>query len=222
MLILNTKTFNVDALATELKYDQTVKRYRYIESGKFVSREAAINLQKDYLAVQTEKLIGLAAKIKAGEPGISREVGETLKRIHVSNAIIAADGIDNLSQSDLSKVGNILKQQYNLGRDKETGDRFGIKFLLQESTDQSEKMIAHRLNLFAKSGELSGSVIKESKALDKGLTMERRTLGATDHNCPECVEYAARGWLTIGQLPKPKTACSCLSNCLCTLSYGMP
>lgn len=213
---------NIDALATELKYDQQLKRYRYIDSGKFLSREAAINLQKDYLEKQTEKLIGLAARIKANEPGITKIVGETLKNIHVSNAIIAANGIDFLTPSDLGKVGNILKQQYNLGKDKITGDQFGIKFLLLESPNQSEKMIAHRLNLFAKSGAISGNVIKETKALNVGKTREKRTLGSTDHHCAQCVEYAARGWQPIGSLPKPKTACSCRSNCLCTLSYGMP
>lgn len=213
---------NKDALASELKYDQQLKRYRYIDSGKFVSRDAAINLQRDYLEQQTEKLIGLAARIKANEPGISKIVGEALKRIHVSNAIIAANGIDLLSPSDLGKIGNVLKQQYNLGRNKNTGEKFGIKYLLQDSPDISEAMIAQRLSLYAKSGTLSGNVIKESKALNSGKTREKRSLGRTDHHCAECIEYAARGWQPIGSLPKPKTACSCLANCLCTLSYGMP
>lgn len=210
---------NIDALATNIKYDQQLKRYRYIDSGRFVSREATINLQKDYLKQQTDKLTGLAARIKANEPGIAREAGETLKRIHLSNAIIAANGIDNVSQSDLGKIGNILKQQYSTGVNKETGDRFGLKFLLQESPNQSEEMIAHRLNLFAQSGGLSGNIIKESKAVEKGLRFERRILGITDHHCAECLDYAARGWQVIGTLPKPKTACSCKSNCKCTMDY---
>jgi hypothetical protein len=220
-MIKTLSSTNQDSTLTDdLEYDQRIKRFRYKDSGKFASREETINLQKKYLEQQIEKFISLAPRIKAGDITAYMQLGETLKRIHLSNAIIAANGYDNLTQRDLGQIGAILKKQYYAGYDPITNQKFGLKFLIEESKDQSETMIANRLKMFAKSGELSGTIVKANKMLDQGYDIERRILGQTHKHCKECIEYASRGWQPINSLPKPKTMCSCRSNCVCRLEYG--
>jgi hypothetical protein len=73
--------------------------------------------------------------------------------------------------------------------------------------------------MFANSGELSASVIRERLAKDNGYTSMRRVLGVTDIHCPDCVSFANAGWVGIGKLPLPKTDCQCFSNCKCRVEY---
>lgn len=49
--------------------------------------------------------------------------------------------------------------------------------------------------------------------------MMQRHLGRTDKHCSECLDYAARGAVPVGELPLPTEQCSCRSNCLCRVRY---
>ena len=222
-------TLIIDALATSITYDPKTKRYRYKGSnkrgepitGSFVSRAEVIKLQKQYLQEVTNKFIALAPRIKAGEIGVYKESAELLKKIHVSNAIIAANGIDNLTNSQLGVIGNTLKQQYYAGKDKATGKPFGLKHLfkdVQNDPNYSIDKLGQRLEMYALSGEISGSQVKQSMALQQGLTEMRRILGEAEH-CPDCLNYSSLGWQPIGSLPYPKTECRCRSNCKCSIEY---
>ena len=51
-----------------------------------------------------------------------------------------------------------------------------------------------------------------------GTTEERRVLGNAEH-CPECIEYAARGWVPVGTLPVPGEQSSCRQNCRCRMEW---
>lgn len=209
-----------DSLATELEYDRVTKRYRYKDTKQFASREAAISLQQKFLQKQVRELVALAPQIQTGNIGVYEKVGTLLKNIHLSHAIIAANGIDNLTQSDLGTIGSILKKQYYAGVDPVTGKQFGLKFLLQDAPSQSLAMIEHRLELFAKSGELSASTIEGRKAIGIGMNIEKRVLGASHNHCDDCIYYASLGWQEINSLPRPKSRCKCGSNCVCQMKYG--
>lgn len=218
------------ALAENIYYDVAAKRYRYSNpsnvpgipiSGTFVSRKEIIRLQQNYLEKVTSEFLSLSPRMLRGEIGIYREAGDLLKKIHVSNAIIAADGIDRLSQSQLGKVGAILKKQYYSGVGELTGKKYGLKHLLKQAQngEMSQAMLNYRLRLYAQSGAISGEVVKETAAREKGLREERRYLGATHDHCTECLEYAARGWVPIGTNPPPKVRCTCGTNCKCRKEY---
>ena len=49
--------------------------------------------------------------------------------------------------------------------------------------------------------------------------MMQRFLGNTDRHCAECLSYAAKGPVPIGELPLPTEECSCRANCLCKVKY---
>lgn len=228
--LLSNAPLIFDSLADNITYDVETKRYRYKGNnkpgepitGSFVSRDSVLKLQKDYLDKVTQKFIDLAPKIKAGEIGAYKEAAELLKRIHVSQGIIAANGIDNLTNSQLGTIGGILKQQYNAGKDPVTGKPYGLKRLFKEiqlDPNYSEAKLKQRLQLYAQSGEITRETVRQSIQAQKGLTEMKRVLGVTDNHCPECVEYASREWTIIGGLPLPKTRCSCRANCLCSIIY---
>lgn len=200
-------------------FDQKTKRYREQPSNRFVSRDKAVTFHKEFVEKQKERLISFSSDIKAGKIGTMRDVAETLKSIHISNAIIAANGIDRLDNSQLGTIGNILKKQYHLGKDEKTGKRFGLKFLFQDAPNINELELQRRLSMFALSGEITGGVVSQQVALREGKTEMRRLLGVTDYHCDDCLNYANLGWQTIGKLPIPKQKCRCLTNCACQVSY---
>lgn len=230
MSILSTGKLFLDALASEIYYDPVVKRYRYKASdvpgapikGFFVSREKALQLQRTYLEKSIKEFVALSPRIKAGEIGVYKESAELLKRIHVSNAIIAAGGIDKINNSELGTIGNILKKQYYQGKDFETGKPFGLKHMFADvaaDPDYSVAKLTQRLGMYAQSGEITYETIRQSKQIEIGLTEMKRVLGATHDHCSPCLGYASAGWQPIGELPLPKTACTCRMNCKCNVLY---
>lgn len=229
MTILSVGKLIIDALANNIYYDYQSKRYRYKGenkpgepiTGSFVSRGNVIKLQRDYLEKSIKQFVELTPRIKAGEIGVYKDAGELLKRIHVSHAIIEAGGIDKLTNSDLGTIGNILKQQYYAGKGKD-GKPFGLKHMFKDvqlDPSYSEAKIEQRLKMYALSGEISGSIIKQNKAASEGKTYMKRILGNAEH-CPDCINYASLGWQLTGTLPMPKVACRCGSNCKCSVIYS--
>jgi hypothetical protein len=216
---------NKDALPSEIFYDRSVRRYRYTggegqpQRGTFVSRTDVLKLQENYLSDLKSRFIQLSPRIKSGEIGVYKEAGFLLKEIHMSNAIIAAGGIDKLSNSDLGSIGNILKKQYYAGK----GDKpFGLKHLFKEVSmgKVSDAQLQNRLRMYAEAGELSGSIVRQNIAINQGLKYMMRIDSGDDVECDDCIRYARAGWQPIGSLPMPKVDCRCRSNCRCRVVYG--
>jgi hypothetical protein len=227
--MFNRTKLNIDAvLPSQIYYDPTLKRYRYKGGGKnqpirgtFVSRSDALKLQKDYLMEAKARFLALTPRIMAGEIGVYKEAGELLKSIHMSNAVLAANGIDKLTDRDLGTIGSILKKQYYSGKGDD-GKSYGLKHLFNEvrSGSVSAAQLKNRLAMYAEAGEISGSVVKQNQAYSNGLTAMRRIDSGDDAECEDCVRYAAAGWQLIGSLPIPKTQCKCRSNCRCRVIYA--
>lgn len=209
---------NSDALADDVYYDRASRRYKYKDSNSFASREAVINLQQKYLAKKEREFVQLSSRIQAGEVGIYKELANTLKQIHISNAIIEKGGIDRLTQSDLGTIGNILKKQYYAGKDEVTGKAYGLKHLLNEAPTLSEARLKQRLQLYVESGKLSASILQRNDAISQGLQYAQRFLNPAEH-CEDCIYYASLGRQLISYLPLPKTRCKCRNNCKCTIVY---
>lgn len=218
MNIIYSSKLTLDALSEEVYYDRVSKRYKYKSNNTFASRKDVISLQEKFLARKEKELVNMASRIKAGEIGVYQDLTKTLKQIHISNAIIQKGGIDRLTESDLGTIGNILKKQYYAGKDEKTGKPYGLKYLLQDSVALSEAQIRQRLNLYAESGKLSGSVLRRNEAKNIGLMYAQRFLSPVE-NCKDCVYYASLGRQLIDFLPLPKTQCVCRSNCRCKIEY---
>jgi hypothetical protein len=216
------------ALADGIYFDHVLKRYRYkgenkpgeAITGSFVSRSNVINLQEKFRDKKINEFISLSSEIMQGRG--YREATELLKKIHVSEAIIKAGGIDKLNNSDLGTIGSILKKQYYAGVDSETGKSYGLKHLFREIQEGkvSQKQLENRLKLYAKSAELTGLIIEKNHALSEGMLWAKRIDAKDNNECEDCIRYASMGWSTINSVPLPKTMCKCKSNCRCQIIYS--
>jgi len=210
-------------LSDDITYDISARRYRYKDSGKFVSKNRTIEIQKEYLAANTKKFTYLGKSIKDGTI-TEKELALELKKLHTSQLVIARGGVAEITHSDLGSVANLLRNQYYRGKDPKTGKRYGLRYLLRDAPNQSEAKLNQRLTMFAKASEITKFIVNEHIAKEQGLTVYRRRLGRTHKHCSSCLLYESLGWQLVSSqtLPYPKTSCECLSNCVCELVYDRP
>lgn len=180
---------------------------------------------KSKIESKTQELIGYAERIKNGEIGIYKDVAQSLKQIHILNALAVRNvkKPTDLSYSDLGLIGTILKKQYYQGKDNQTNKKFGLKWLFKDvqEKDLSISMIQHRLNLYAQSGGITKNTIELRKEYGNGKNEKRRLLTAEHQHCEDCLNYSRLGWVSIlsDNLPLPMVDCECKTNCKCIMEY---
>ena len=211
--------FNLDGVIPNVNFDSRVKRYRYIDTGQFLSKEAALSITKRFIEREKNNLIGLADRLESGEIDLVQfqiKATEHLKHIHVSQAVLGADGSHHLTSNDFLWIGRNLKKQYYSGIG-EDGKRYGIKNLSIEIDNGtvSPARLRQRLAMYADSGQAAYWQMKRTRATD--TPYEVRVLDPGARHCDNCIEYAARGPQPIGELPLPSVACACKTRCRCSL-----
>jgi hypothetical protein len=207
----------------EFTYDVRLRRYRVstgVGAGQFISKQAFIASTQRYLDAQQNLLISLADDLGDGRlqlKDFQRRAAEILREIHTSQAILGANGIENLNSSDWLRVGRQLKRQYYAGIDTESGRRFGLKYLAQDIANGRLSLaeIRNRLSLYAESGKLT---YYETEGAKNEKPLVKRVLGAAEH-CQECLDYASMGIRPKGELPYPTERCSCKMRCKCSMLY---
>ena len=210
---------NQDAINPLYTFDAKSKRYRYKDTGKFLSKEAALNITRRFIEREKNNLIGLADRLESGEIDLVQfqiKATEHLKHIHVSQAVLGADGSHHLTSNDFLWIGRNLKKQYYSGIG-EDGKRYGIKHFAMEinAGTVTPAKLRQRLAMYADSGQAAYWQMKRTRATD--TPYEVRVLDPGARHCDNCIEYAARGPQPIGELPLPSVACACRTRCRCSL-----
>lgn len=221
----NTESVEVlvlDALP-EIFFDVKSKRWKYRDSKAFAPMTAVKAQAEKYLRSQQKDLILLGKKYLDGGLTLRQfqlEAGQKVKAIHLAEMIRASDKQTDIKSELFLMIGRNLKQQYYSGKDPLSGERFGLKYLAKDLEDGtvSSQQLANRLKMFGESGKVSYWSTKSAIAKDNNYTQARRILGKAEH-CSQCVEYARRGWDTIENAVFPTVACSCRTNCKCSLEY---
>jgi hypothetical protein len=196
----------------DFTWDARSRRYRYADSGKFVPREAMLNLQKGYVETikgDLQTLGGLVADGKISLKTWQETTAQTIKTLHINQAILGRGGVDQMTPADYLAVGRELRSQY--------------KYLRQFAVDLTQGTMTRaqfeaRLNLYANSSNISFSQAQQQNSVDNGDRYMRRILHARE-SCPDCIRYAAAGVVAIGSLPLPKQNCQCGANCRCSVEY---
>lgn len=206
-----------------IEYDPKSKRYRIVSGsggkGQFISKAAFLNQAKKRVVSESQALVDLAAKVADKSLSLrdfQLQAAKHLKSIHVTQAILGKNGVENIKAEDWLKVGRELKRQYYSGIDPITGKRFGLKHLVADikAGKVSQAQLKARLKLYAQSGKTSYWTAKVDHEGGYGF----RELGKRDrNNCPECVELASRGAMAASALVLPGQQCRCRSNCRCRL-----
>lgn len=147
----------------------------------------------------------LGVEIDAWYEGMKFEV----IRSNVTAAIAGKGGILRMGLQDWLRVTRQVRSEFDY-----------LRSFAQDVADGklSPAQIAARANLYSQHAQVSYWEANVSAKRQAGFTEERRVLGVAEH-CPDCVGYAAEGWVPIGTLPSPGDGSVCRANCQCIKEY---
>lgn len=214
-----------DAIAN-FRYDPKTKRYRWREgAGKnqFASKEAVLEQTQRYIVRLSQEMVDLVEAVQIGELQgwqLERAAGEKLKQIAIAQTFLGTNGYENATDEDWLATGRFLKQQYYQGRDEQTGDRYGLKYLFQDynSGKISEAKLKQRLGLYAQSGKTMFWDARSRFMERQGKPYAYRKLGQAEH-CADCVAYSRMAPQSVVDIVKPGERCDCHTNCKCSLVF---
>ena len=196
------------------EYDKKSHAYRDRATGYYVKNETILNLTESFIKDNVKvRLTDLTDKMLAGTITLEQwqeKAAVVVKQGYLVNSFIGKGGVQNMTQKDYGAIGGHLAFEYRhlnqFGQDIKNGTATGgqIEIRIGMYGDGTRKA-------YFEARERS---IKENKT----LTEERRILGQAEH-CPDCLEYASRGWVPVGNTPAPGVACACKHNCKCDKEY---
>ena len=97
-------------------WDDSVKRYRSPETGRFVGIDEMNGLRTEFMESQKRLMEGATVTFDAGtidSRTYERRVKEILKQTYIDNYVMGAGGRNNMTQKDWGSVGGMLAEQYN-------------------------------------------------------------------------------------------------------------
>ena len=197
----------------EFYYDRGVSRYRYRDSGQFVSREAMLNLTRGRINSVQREMDRSVDDLVAGRINFRQfqiDNIERVKLLHSQQLLLGRGGVANTKSEDWLWLARELKQnQYP----------YFHRFMQDiKKGNLSEAQVRERLKMYARTSRRSYGEGRRASYKDSGMNWERRLLGSCRH-CPDCLGYSRQGWQPIGQLPLPAQNCRCLGNCCCSMEY---
>ena len=185
---------------------------RYIDKrGRAVAQSRVIGDLENVTTGLRAEMLDLSRQLQSQTISLAEwQVGmrDKVKIIHNAHAAAQSGGWAQMTQGDWGAVGAITKKQYaflqNFAIQIENGLPLGGNFL-------------RRSMMYADAARGTGQDMLRRKAGQNGFTEERRILNPADH-CPDCVEFAARGWQPLGSLPRISDSI-CRTNCKCEFEF---
>ena len=197
----------------EFIFDKKLQRYRYRDTGRFLSQEAMRNLSQKAIA-QTQNDVGTISDLlvqgKIFLPTWENATAQALKVLHSQQTLLGKGGEKQINQRDYGLLGNKLKGEYQYLR--------GFAEDLANGK-MSEAQFRWRSNLYIQSARGSYERSKAEAHTEAGYQWERRIRLAME-SCGSCLDWAAKGWQPIGTLPNPTENCECIVNCKCIKEFA--
>jgi len=201
-----------ERLDAEWSFDRGTGRYRD-KRGRFLSRKAVQAIVDKRIEKLATKLRRYTQMLSDGNLTLDQwqaSVRESIKTVHIQNAIIGKGGRDNMTASDYGKIGQRLRQEYAYLQG------FASDLLEQRA---SLPMALARVGLYAESSRGSYWQGTELRQQEQGYSLMRRILDPQAQHCDDCVRYARAGLVAIGSLPLPGQRCECRARCRCSVEY---
>lgn len=200
-------------MSPQFTFDQKSQRYRYKDSGKFVSAEAVRNLSEKYIDQLKTDIGTIADKLAEGKINVTtweETTARALKDLHLNQFLLGRGGLKQVSQRDYGIIGSELKKEYQYLRGF-SQDILAGKMTREQFRDRVFKYVDSSYGTY----ELG----RAESHREAGYNWERRTPNAAV-SCDSCVVYAARGWQPLGTLPAIGDECECKSRCRCHKEYS--
>ena len=168
--------------------------------------DSAVDDTKDELGAIAEELIG-------GEidtPEWKAKIASRLRAMHLGVSLIAAGGLNHISQETLDRVNERIAVQ----------ERYLLKFTVAIETgiQQKDGTLKTRAELYADAGVATYESIKRDEHEDAGFDEERSVLDEGAQHCDDCPAEAAKGWVPIGELT-PIGERECMTRCRCSIEF---
>ena len=193
-------------------YDQTTGRYRN-ERGRFLSQgaiETLVSGRIDKLDATLRRVTKMMAEGNITLDQWQGSVREAIKAAHIQAAIIGHGGKDSMGPAEYGRIGQRLRAEYAYLQG------FANDIL---SGRISVAMAVARISLYAQSVRGSYWQGLELRKQKEGYGMMRRILDSQAQHCEDCIQYSARGIVSIGSIPLPGQRCACRSRCRCSVQY---
>lgn len=198
--------------AGRLEWVEGAGRYRDPVTKRFVSR-AAVRADIDAAITEAQaEMRSLGEQLRTRKISVKRwEVAmrQQVKRVHVWNAAAAKGGRAQLTQADLGRVGQRVREQYQYLR----------KFAREVASGKQPRdgRLGVRVAMYAQAGRQTYHAVDRLEQEARGMTEERSIKHAQD-SCQECIAARDASWQPVGTLPLPGER-ECLTNCKCEMEY---
>lgn len=208
--------FSESILSTRMdaawSYDRKAGRYRD-ERGRFLSKDAVGKLvdgRIDKLEVQLKRFTRMLMDNSITLEQWQGSVREAIKSAHIQAATIGHGGRASMGSAEYGRIGQRLRAEYGY-----------LQGFVRDLLDGrvSGPMALARIGLYAQSVRGSYWEGTEAREKERGFSLMRRILDSQAQHCQDCIDYAARGIVSIGSLPMPGQRCACRSRCKCSVTY---
>jgi hypothetical protein len=192
-------------------FDRNVARFRDTARGQFVSRSRITELMEAQVNGAEQRLANIAQGVfdKSVAPGVAQELmRDELRRVTLENRALGAGGLDQLTFRDYGAAGRQLRDSYQRMTNLVSGIERGEVTLPQALRRIEGYTLEARNQFFAAQ--------RDAQANSGRVFEERRILHAAE-SCPDCIDYAAEGWVAQGQLPMIGESSQCQKYCRCTM-----
>lgn len=198
------------------RWDERVKQYRNVQTGKFVKRQEVRAALDKMLDEAKEDAISLARDLQEGNITTSRwqaEMRDLMRNVHTAAGASAKGGWAQMTPSDWGFIGSELKREY----------QFLQNFAEQVSNEDIplDGRFVTRAGLYGESARTTYHEVEKRDMFNSGFTEERSILDPAANHCSECLDMADRGWVPVNTLI-PIGARICLGKCKCTMIYRNP
>jgi hypothetical protein len=189
-------------------WDEDARQFRD-RWNRLVSRTKVRESLDQYLDKLQVEMHGYTEDMGNGSLSIGRwqeKMEGAIKRGHTAAVAIAKGGWKQATAADWGKAGPEIRFQYA------RLNRFAKQ--LEGGLEVHGGTIA-RAGMYALAPTKTYESILRQGDIGAGFDLERRITHSAE-TCPECIEYAGRGWRPAGELPDIGVGSSCLSRCRCT------
>ena len=197
-------------------WDPTAKRYRDLDTGRFMLRSevlAWVEESLDASTVATDQLAQFVIDGVVSPADFGLLMRQELKEEYIRQYLLGIGGRAQMTPADWGSIGGMLADQYRYL------DRFVDEIATGELPPGS---LLLRVRMYVNSAReaYERAHLKNANAL--GMVEENWVLGDAEH-CSDCVAFAGMGWQPIGTFPFPgEGATECLTNCKCHKIYRDP
>ena len=195
------------------EFERTSGRYRDLSSGKFVGRGVIlrhVDRQSNFLSrtLQLHAIALTEGQISLGE--FQRRMMHDLKRSHIRLAALGSGGKLGLNNRIYGASGQRLKEEYGYLRNFVRAIHKG---------ELSSSQIINRARLYGKSSKSAFHKAEQIKRAENNAVWGWRRLDPNANHCPECPNYATKGYVLLSQIVPIGFQCSCRGNCRCSIVY---